>query len=167
MGETNEAGDARVQMLLDRLEINDLVTRYYCAADRRDFELFLSCFVPGTAVDYSEVLPVPASHPVEEVTSLIEAAMAATFSNTQHFMGNHTVSIDGDEATGETYCLAIHQYIDPSRDDDQRPVSALRYLDRFVRGEHGWQIEHRRVTRDVGIYFAARDAELPPDPRTT
>lgn len=156
-----ELGDTRVQFLLDRLEIHDLVTRYYCAADQRDFAAFLSCFVPGTHVDYSEVLPVSSAQAVEEVTAVIEAAMAAVFSNTQHFMGNHTVSIDGDSASGETYCLAIHQYIDPSQDQDQRPVSALRYLDRFVRTEDGWRIEHRTVTRDVGAFFASRTATIP------
>jgi len=156
-----ESSDARVQRLLDRLEIQDLVTRYYCAADQRDFEAFLSCFVPGTRVDYSEVLPVSSAHPVEQVTAVIEAAMASTFSNTQHFMGNHSVTIDGDVASGETYCLAIHQYIDPSQDQDQRPVSALRYIDRFVRADDGWRIEHRRVTRDVGMFFAPRTASIP------
>ena len=155
-----ESSDARVQMLLDRLEIHDLVTRYYCAADQRDFDAFLSCFVPGTLVDYSEVLPVSSAHPVEKVTAVIEAAMAAAFSNTQHFMGNHSVTIDGDVARGETYCLAIHQYIDPSQDQDQRPASALRYIDRFVRGDDGWRIEHRRVTRDVGMFFASRAASV-------
>ena len=83
-GQGRGSGDARVQMLLDRLEIHDLVTRYYCAADQRDFKAFLSCFVPGTLVDYSEVLPVSSAHPVEKVTAVIEAAMATAFSNTQH-----------------------------------------------------------------------------------
>ena len=150
-----------MQMLLDRLGIHDLVTRYYCAADQRDFVAFLSCFVPGTRVDYSEVLPVSSAHPVEKVAVVIEAAMAAVFSNTQHFMGNHSVAIDGDSASGETYCLAIHQYIDPSQDQDQRPVSALRYIDRFVRWDDGWRIEHRKVTRDVGAFFASRTATIP------
>ena len=149
---------------MDRLEIQDLVTRYYCAADQRDFEKFLSCFAPGTDVDYSEVLDVPAAHPAEKVSALIESTMAVTFGGTQHFMGNHTVTIDGDTAKGETYCLAIHQYLDPSRDDDQRPVSALRYIDRFIRTKDGWLIEHRRVTRDVGMFFTGRSASLPPHP---
>ena len=93
-GQGRGAEDSRVQLLLARLEIHDLVTRYYCAADQRDFKAFLSCFVPGTLVDYSEVLPVSSAHPVEKVAAVIEAAMAAVFSNTQHFMGNHTVAID-------------------------------------------------------------------------
>ena len=153
--------DARIQHLLDRLEISDLVTRYYCAADRRDFDLFRSCFVPGTAVDYSEMLPVADDAPVEVVVDAIEAAMAEHYSNTQHFMGNHTVEIDGDTATGETYCLAMHQYIDDSRDADQRPVSALRYIDRYVRTPEGWRIEHRYVTRDIGAFFTGRTVPEP------
>ena len=149
-----------VQYLLDRLEINDLVTRYYCAADRRDFVAFVGCFVPGTLVDYSEMLPVPDALPIEEVAAIIESTMAKMYSNTQHFMGNHTVAIDGDTATGETYCLAVHQYLDATLDDDQRPLSALRYIDRFVRTADGWRIEHRFVTRDLGAFLTPR--EVPP-----
>ena len=164
MGEQNQ--DARIQRLLDRLEIQDLVTRYYNSTDRRDFDGFRSCFVPGTLVDYSEMLSVPEETPVEEVAALIEATMAETFGNTQHFMGNHEVQIDGDRGTGTTYCLAIHEFLDPQRDDGQRLVSALRYVDRYLRTEDGWRIEHRFVTRDVGCYFAGRDAERPPIPAT-
>lgn len=155
--------DRAVRYLLDRLEIQDLVTRYFCAADQRDFKLFVGCFVAETMVDYSELLPVPSAHPIEEVASVIEATMARLYSNTQHFIGNHTVTVDGDRATGETYCLAVHQHIDATLDDDQRPVSFLRYLDRYVRTEHGWRIEHRRVTRDVGAFVAARTAPAPVD----
>jgi hypothetical protein len=162
MGESTR--DAHVQRLLDRLEIQDLVTRYYNSTDRRDFDGFRSCFIPGTMVDYSEVLAVAAETPIEEVAALIEATMAETFGPTQHFMGNHAVTIDGDRGTGTTYCLAIHQFLDPNREAGQRLVSALRYVDRYLRTELGWRIEHRLVTRDIGFFFTGRQAQRPPIP---
>jgi hypothetical protein len=148
----------RLQYLLDRVELNDLVTRYFRSADERDFDRFRSCFVPGTAVDYSELLPVPAGCPVEQVAEVIEATMAERYGPTQHFMGNHDVTIDGDTARGTTYCLAIHQLLPPD-DGAARVASALRYVDRFVRTEAGWRIEHRTVTRDIALDLPGRTVD--------
>jgi hypothetical protein len=150
--------DRKLQFLLDRLEINDLVTRYFCSADERDFDKFRSCFVAGTSVDYSELLPVPADCPVERVSEVIEATMAERFGPTQHFMGNHEVTIDGDTASGVTYCLAIHRLLPPD-ENAHRLTSALRYLDRFVRTEAGWRIAHRTVTRDIALDLPGRALE--------
>ena len=146
---------SKLQYLLDRLELNDLVTRYFCSADERDFDKFRSCFVTGTAVDYSELLPVPAESPVEHVSQVIEATMGEHYGHTQHFMGNHTVTIDGDTARGTTYCLTIHQRLPPC-EDEPRLASALRYIDRFVRTDVGWRIEHRTVTRDIAFDLPGR-----------
>jgi len=151
--------DHRVQLLLDRLEINDVVTRYFCSADERDFDKFRSCFVAGTSVDYSELLPVPRDCPVEQVAEVIERTMAERFGPTQHFMGNHEITVEGDTARGVTYCLAIHQLLPPN-DEAQRLTSALRYLDRFVRTADGWRIAHRTVTRDIALDLPGRT--IPP-----
>ena len=153
--------DEHIRWLLDRTEIRDVATRYFNSADRRDFVALVDCFVPGTAVDYSELLPVGPAVPIAEVAAVIEDAMAALYGPTQHFMGNHECSIEGDVAQVETYCLAIHQYLDASADGGTRPASALRYIDRFARGADGrWRIAHRRVTRDIALSVPARDAAM-------
>jgi hypothetical protein len=72
-------------------------------------------------------------------------------------MGSHEVTVDGDAGTGETYCLAMHRYLDADREGDRRPISALRYLDRYVRTGAGWRIEHRRVTRDIAFFADPRE----------
>ncbi len=149
--------DAQLRLLLDRMEIRDLVTRYFAAADRRDFADLVGCFVEGTEVDYSDLLPVGPAARIAEVAATIDAAMAANYGPTQHFMGNHSCAVDGDTATAETYCLAIHQYLDPAVDDGGRPTSALRYLDRLVRTPEGWRIAYRRAVRDLSVSLPARD----------
>lgn len=149
--------DAQLRLLLDRLEIRDLATRYFSAADRRDFADLIGCFVPGTTVDYSDLLPVAAATPIEAVAATIDEAMAANYGPTQHFMGNHTCTVDGDSAAAETYCLAIHQYLDPTIDGGGRPTSALRYIDRLVRTAEGWRIAHRRAVRDLAVTLPGRE----------
>jgi hypothetical protein len=158
--------DPTVRYLADRLEIRDLVTRYFVSADRRDFVTLVGCFVPGTLVDYSDLLPVDPASPIDDVAAMIDRAMAATYGPTQHFMGNHECAVDGDVATAETYCLAIHQNLDAAADGGMRPTSALRYIDRLVRTADGWRIEHRRAVRDIALTLPPRTPVLWQDAST-
>jgi len=65
---------------------------------------------------------------------------------TTHFLGQQTVVLDGDHATGETYCFA-HGLTDA---DGRRSVDimAIRYLDRYVRHDGRWLIESRTLAVD-------------------
>ena len=151
--------DAALQWVVDRIEIRDVVTRYFTSADRRDFDRLVGCFVPGAVVDYSDLLPVDAATPIAEVAAIIEAAMAEQYGPTQHFMGNHECVVDGDSAEVETYCIAVHQLLGAGV-DEPRPTAVLRYIDRFARTEHGWRIAHRRATRDIALSLPPRMATM-------
>ena len=62
---------------------------------------------------------------------------------TMHFNGQSTVALDGDRATGETYCLAHHLYSD---DGGRRlMIAALRYQDIFVKADGTWRFAERRL----------------------
>ncbi|HKN89277.1 MAG TPA: nuclear transport factor 2 family protein [Acidimicrobiia bacterium] len=66
---------------------------------------------------------------------------------TTHFNGQSTVSVDGDRATGESYCLAHHL----SKDEDgQRTmmIASIRYLDEFVKQDGDWLFAERRLMVD-------------------
>jgi hypothetical protein len=62
---------------------------------------------------------------------------------TMHFNEQSTVTLDGDRATGETYCIAHHVF----RTDGERQImiAYLRYLDTFVKGPGGWRFGERRL----------------------
>jgi len=58
-----------------------------------------------------------------------------------HFIGNHHAEIDGDTATGLTYCIANHL-----RDDRSNLVQMVLYHDKYSRSSGGdWLIADRRV----------------------
>ena len=157
--------EEKLRWAIDRIEIRDVVTRYFMSADRRDFASLVDCFVEGTSVDYSDLLPVDPATPIADVAAMIEAAMADQYGPTQHFMGNHECKLDGDRAAVETYCIAIHQYLEETKEGGTRPTSALRYIDVFVRTPAGWRIEHRRATRDLAMSLPARMATMWTAPR--
>jgi hypothetical protein len=65
---------------------------------------------------------------------------------TTHFNGQSTVVLDGDRATGESYCLAHHLYTEGG--DRKLMVASLGYLDTFVKGDGAWLFAERRLYVD-------------------
>ena len=55
-----------VQEISDRIEIDDLLTRYATAVDSKDWDLFASCFTPDAFLDYTSAGGVKG--PLPEVT---------------------------------------------------------------------------------------------------
>ncbi|MFE3292130.1 nuclear transport factor 2 family protein [Rhodococcus sp. NPDC059234] len=74
-------------------------------------------------------------------------AIRDAYHATTHFNGQSTVTIDGNRATGESYCLAHHVSID---DSGRRTlmIASIRYLDEFVRHEGNWLFAERRLMVD-------------------
>jgi hypothetical protein len=56
-----------------------------------------------------------------------------------HFNGQSTVELDGDRATGESYCLAHHLYTDAG--ERKLMVASLRYHDTFVKLDGAWRFK--------------------------
>src|ERR1700687_2791179 len=63
---------------------------------------------------------------------------------TMHFNGQSTISLDGDRATGESYCIAHHLSVG---DDGQRTmmIASMRYLAAFVKQDGEWLFAERRL----------------------
>ena len=62
------------QEISDRLEINDLLTRYCTAIDAKDYELLDECFTPDAKVDYVSSGGIAGSYP--EARAWLEMALA-------------------------------------------------------------------------------------------
>jgi hypothetical protein len=92
-----------------------------------------------------------AAEPTQELHG--RAALGPVFDNlntyaaTTHFNGQHTVILAGDQATGESYCLAHHLTID---EDGNRTlmIASIRYLDTFVKQDGAWRFAERRLMVD-------------------
>lgn len=124
--------------LADRQAIRDLVTRYACAIDRRDFETVAACFTPDADTDYTYF-----KGPIGEVLEKIRTGVGG-FAMTMHVVGNHLAEIHGDEASSETYAVCYHRRRGVA--DGAQLVVAMRYLDTLVRTPAGWRISRRHAT---------------------
>jgi hypothetical protein len=140
----------------DRLAIRELVDAYAFCADRRDAEGQKALFTDDThfvvymAGEGSEA--TDDLHGRESLTPVFENLN--TYEVTMHFNGQSTVALDGERATGETYCLAHHVY---SADDERKlMIAALRYQDAFAKADGTWRFAERRLyvrwieTRPIG-----------------
>ena len=141
--------------LVDRFAIHDLTMRYWMNVDRRDWPQVKACFVPGTLVDYSALMPVDDAVPADEVVDRIAAAIEI-YAVTIHNVGNHEVILDGDVARREACIVAHHVYRDPDRQGGQLPVAGLRYRDVMVRTGRGWRIRDRVATTDWRAWWDPR-----------
>ena len=85
-----------MQTLGDRLEINDLLTRYAHSVDSKDWALYRTVFTDDAFIDYESAGGIKGDR--EAVADWLEKTMAG-FPMTQHLISNIDVKIDGDRAT--------------------------------------------------------------------
>jgi 3-phenylpropionate/cinnamic acid dioxygenase small subunit len=128
-----------LQSLLDRAAIQDVLLRYARGVDRRDLALVASCFTADAAYDGTLARGL-----IGDALAQLPRAFARYESST-HFVGNQLITLDGDQASSETYTIAYHRLTGAPRRD--RTV-AVRYEDDLVRTTDGWRIRRRVVRLD-------------------
>ena len=76
----------------------------------------------------------------------------------QHLLGYHVASLDGDRGSCETQARVLHLPADPT--SELRPYEAVgNYRDELTRTDDGWRIRHR--TFEVRIEIGDRQVLLP------
>src|ERR1700710_1310373 len=132
----------------DRLAIRELVDAYAHCADRRDADGQKSLFTEDTHfVVYMDGQGSEPSQVLDgrEALTPVFAALNA-YQATMHFNGQSTIELDGDRASGESYCIAHHLF---TEDGERRlMVAFLRYHDTFVKRDGGWRFAERLLYVD-------------------
>ncbi|WP_406450004.1 nuclear transport factor 2 family protein [Streptomyces sp. NBC_01622] len=137
------------QEAADRLAIRELVDAYAHCADRRDAKGQMALFTEDTR--FLVFMDATAAEPTQELHG--RESLAPVFDNlnvyraTTHFNGQSTITLDGDRASGESYCLAHHVSVDES---GQRTlmIASIRYLDEFTKLDGDWYFAERRLMVD-------------------
>src|ERR1700693_4702319 len=133
----------------DRLAIRELVEAYAHCADRRDAKGQMSLFTADTHF----VVFMNAKDPTPSQELHSREALAPVFADlnqyaaTMHFLGQTTIlTLTGDRATGETYCMPHHLTVDGKK--RSLMIAALRYVDQFVKMDGAWQFAARQLYVD-------------------
>jgi hypothetical protein len=129
-----------LQYLLDRLAIQDTITRGCTAIDTRQPELFDQVFTEDAVIDYSPIWGPGSYKSFRQWSKGWAEAASENFSGWQHLLSNMVVEIDGDTAT------AMTDFYNPIIEKDQSVLhSYARFHDKLTRTPKGWRVSHRKV----------------------
>jgi len=101
----------RLAEAADRMEITELLHRYAHAIDNGKFELLAEVFTADATVDFGSVDQYVEGDSVVRGLPTIRAwfeKALAPFPGVLHFMTNHRIELDGDEASTETLMQVLH-----------------------------------------------------------
>jgi SnoaL-like domain len=130
-------------------EIRGLAEAYAIAMDTNDLEAFPRLFVPDGAL----VVRAPGRDkplgtfrgPGPDGVGLIARLLADLYEATLHHITTHHASLDGDRATGTTYCLAYHVVAGDA--GGALETLGVKYEEQLVRTSDGWRFKVRDATR--------------------
>ena len=141
--------ERRVQQLLDKQDIYELMCRYCRGVDRMDKELTLSCFWPG-AIDVHVGKGGRLHTGTAEAFFDHEWEGFKEFTASQHYLCNMLIEVDGDQALAETYQFSFY-WKAPGDDPALNWQNCNRYHDRFEKRDGEWRILRREFYRNFSV----------------
>ncbi|TGD72553.1 nuclear transport factor 2 family protein [Mangrovimicrobium sediminis] len=126
--------------LADRAAIEECLSRYCRGVDRLDADMVRSAYWPDVVDTHLDF-----QGNAEEFIEWSFAAMG-TMDQTQHFMCNTIINLDGDTADVESYFMGFHVVNGPDGKFDL--LAGGRYVDRFEKRDDEWRIAERLVVTD-------------------
>ena len=139
-----------IREVADRLEINELLTRYSRAVDRKDWVLYRQVFTADASIDYTSAGGI-AGDTETQATWLAKAL--AQFPVTQHLIANVGIQfIDADTATVEA--IFHNPMVMP---DKSSWVTGGWYHHEMIRTDDGWR--SRKLVEESG-YFSGMPSNL-------
>jgi len=134
--------DDGLRTLLDERAINRLVLDYAEAVDRLDEALLRRVFAADAVLEG----PGWRFAGIDEICSILPI-MKDSFVSSWHATHQQTIHLEGDRATGETYCAGRHLQ-KGGYADNQVMTLIIRYRDTFTRTADGWRIASRKEVVD-------------------
>jgi len=135
--------------LVDRAALCRVVEQYARGVDRREPHAVAALFCEDGRLeiyegDPGQAEPARVRNGRDEIATALQGL--EKYEATTHFLGQQSIELAGDRATGETYCIAHHIYTAEGTRHDH--VLSIRYLDDFRREGAEWLLERRRLAID-------------------
>ena len=137
--------EQKLQQLEDRIAIRELIDRYTYCADTRDAQGQMALFTIDT--NFEVFMDSKSSAPTQVINNRQDLFPVFdnlnTYLATMHFNGQSTIKLDGDRASGITYCRAYHLNI---QDGVQKlMIAGIRYYDIMVKQDGKWLFAERKL----------------------
>ncbi len=141
----NEAsGDNAIQLLEDKLAIIEVMSCYAAGLDARDWALWRNVFTDEAVFDLSSWNNIPPRPLDSDRVVKSQARIFAELEATQHFLTNHRVTINGDNARGIAHMRAEHWLQDTDGTCSRYTMFGY-YDDKFVRTQTGWKMNEMQL----------------------
>lgn len=140
---------AKIDALMSRNAIIDILHRYARGNDRKDEELIRSCFWPDSAHKHGGFEGLSSDF----VTRAMKILGSITYS--YHYIGNATVEVNGDRAFSECYYAAHHRRPKADGGGEEDAFFEGRYIDLLQRRGGEWKIIRRRGLSDLTLVSPA------------
>ena len=153
-----------IERLADRLDIIDLLSRFHHAVDAKDWPRLRGLFVENAVAEYRSLNNVELFGlegrftPIDTIIDWIRKGQEPFQFNgaPTHFMTNHLVDQDGDQASSTSYFVDFDLV-------SGRAIGTGLYKCRHVRTSAGWRIEHllleQRLCDDIIALIAKQRME--------
>ena len=132
---------SRIERMLARDEIHEVLARYARGVDRADAALLKSCYHPDAIEEHGGNYTGAAFDYVDGAVPRIRLMGAM-----QHLLGSSHIEFDGDVAYVETYIWTFARFASGQGSTDT--FTGGRLVDRFERRDGQWKIAHRRTVFD-------------------
>lgn len=132
--------DNKLQKLLDKQAITEVLHQYCRGADRCDEELMMSCYHPD-ATDQHNFFSGNGQEFCKHAISTLRRLRSSN-----HSVSNVLIELNGDRAFAESYVHIVHRPV-----IDEKAIELHhygRYLDVFERRNDEWKILHRHYVQD-------------------
>jgi hypothetical protein len=134
---------AKVQWLVDRAAISELLCSFAHALDTRDYRSYVDNYADGGVLE----LPDPVT-PGATIVLRKEQMLAAVpqslgrYRATHHLSANHQIRVDGEHASSVSYLQAVHVRDAPT---DHWSAGGWYECD-YVRTPQGWKFSRVRLS---------------------
>lgn len=125
----------------DKISLKELIDRISILGDSKDFHKQVQNFtenaIAQTFVEGKMILNLEGRETMANAFSVF----LKDFENVYHFNGQHLFTLDGDQATGTSYCLII--LIGNENGKKIKKTIGAIYNDSYIRVEGQWLVDKR------------------------
>jgi hypothetical protein len=136
----------RISDIEDRIALKELVDTFSILADKKDVKAQTLLFTPTatveTFVNGNRVAKLTGRKEMEDAFG----AFLKNFETVYHFNGQQTVKINGDKASGTSYCMVTLIGIENGK--KMKTSIGVYYQDEYVRENNRWLIAKRTSVFD-------------------
>ena len=138
----------------ERLDVIEVLHRFACGIDSRDFALYRSVFADQIDLDYSSYRAENVGRWNADDWVARAARLFPGFDATMHAITNATAAIDGDLATLDADVQAHHVVVVDGV--TRRYTIAGAYHDRLLRTPDGWRI----IAKTLQVWWTEGDPDV-------